>query len=212
MSQSISAFNRTLKMCLRTLNDVFPKNPHVKELRKAYTRLKSNESEGPLQAFIAEASKHAEAIRSRDLDYFLQKETDLELPENIKPSLVSRETPDVQNKVWDFVNTLLMLSQTINAMPPGVLNNIESMAQECAAELEASKGNNVEMMSKMMSMTSRMMPRIFKDMGVDVDPKELEKVAQKLQGGQLGGMLSNLFEDTGDETSEIKRILANASS
>lgn len=207
MQSSVSAFNRTLKLCLRYLSNQWPQSSEVRALRHAYQKLKTEDNRGPLSEFARVAAEHIEQINTRNGEYFLKLEEEGKLPTHIKPSIILDEkTPEeVRAKVWDFVTTLTMLSQTLGKLPESVLSNIEQLAQECASEI--GDLNQTEALQKMMQKTTKVLPQLLKEMGVSADSGDIHNATRSMQQGPLAGMLQSLLSEETGELDNIKQIL-----
>ena len=139
---SVTAFNQTLEEFLTDLAGVFPEE---QGFHKLSLKLKKNILINPRSALDKlgpELGNHSNEITARDKSLFYKEEIldginmgelwDLDISDNNRKA------------IWDYLNTLLMLSNTIRVIPHNMLSQIENIAQSCVSELETSNVSSAE--------------------------------------------------------------------
>ena len=191
----------------------------VKSLRRMYMNAKLDDPRGPMNAFVEFANNHEQHIRDRDRSYFEELERNGACPVHIKPSVVFGLGDEITNHIWDFVNTLLTLAKTISQVPDKMLASIENIAAECASELEGfdleGGGTQTQMMQQMFKVTTKVMPKLLKEMGLDVNDKDMQDVTSNMSGALgkmsgLGPILRQMMEDddpSSEQQKEIQKLL-----
>ena len=184
-----------------------------------YMNAKLDDPRGPMNAFVEFANNHEQHIRDRDRSYFEELERNGACPVHIKPSVVFGLGDEITNHIWDFVNTLLTLAKTISQVPDKMLASIENIAAECASELEGfdleGGGSQTQMMQQMFKVTTKVMPKLLKEMGLDVNDKDMQDVTSNMSGALgkmsgLGPILRQMMEDddpSSEQQKEIQKLL-----
>jgi hypothetical protein len=166
--------NIYFKYLLRDLWNYFPHNKSVKCLRKAYMNSKREDPTIPLTVFKEHAKNHIEAIKNKDLEYFIEKENNNELPANILPSMLRDLSEERQEQLWTYLHALLFES-------PTTITNLPEVPDQ-------------EQVQQMINATASMMPQIFKQLGMDVSPDDIAAASKQIQNQGLLNLFSKMMK------------------
>lgn len=129
----VQAFNDMLKTFVQELADVFPDDRGISSFLGSMDDVVALDPKIPMNTFSNAVSPFSKQISARDESVF---ET-IKFPgidfQKLWHSDISEATKDA---IWQYLNMLLVISTTVNAIPPEVLGSIESMAAEYAGKLE----------------------------------------------------------------------------
>ncbi len=143
------AFNQMLTNFMEELVEVFPEVPSIKAYASSLQTLVSANARKPMELFMAAASPHADAIMARNNVLF---ET-LELGNIDFKALWNSDISDnTRSAIWQYIHMLFLLGTTVSAMPPELLESIESIAQGCADKMANDPNATMPDLSAMTSM------------------------------------------------------------
>ena len=143
------AFNQMLTNFLEELVEVFPEVPAIKAYASSLQTLVSANARKPMELFMAAASPHADAIMGRDNALF----DSLELGNIDFKALWNSDISDnTRAAIWQYIHMLFLLGTTVSAMPPELLESIESIAQGCAEKMANDPNATMPDLSAMTSM------------------------------------------------------------
>lgn len=143
------AFNQMLTNFFEELVEVFPDVPDIKAYADSLPTLISANTRKPMELFMAATAPHADAIMAKDDSLF----------DNLKIASIDFKTlwtSDISDNtraaIWQYVHMLFLLGTTVSAMPPELLESIESIAQGCADKMNANPGAPMPDLAAMTSM------------------------------------------------------------
>jgi len=170
--------NVYFKYLLRDLWTYFPHNKSVKILRKAYMNSKREDPSIPLAVFKEHAITHIEAIKNKDLEYFIEKENNNELPANILPSMLKQLSEEKQEQVWTYLHALILEQEPTDIVESNIPNSMPDHEQ----------------VQQMINATASMMPQIFKQLGMDVSPDDIAAASKQIQNQGLLNLFSKMMK------------------
>ena len=138
MSSTISAFNQMMKNFLEELHATFPEEAKVGVVVEAFDDLARINAKKPMELFVAALAPHAAFVTAKNPALFDQP---IELPGGLDMStLWAKEDvpPATRDAIWQYIQMLFMLGTTVQNLPPQLLATIESVAMNCAEQMQAS--------------------------------------------------------------------------
>ena len=191
--------NIFFKYLLRDLGNMLPKDKHVKALRKAYMDAKSVDAKTPLLVFLEHGEAFAEHIRNKDLDYFVDiAET---LPDIVAPmpAILKTLSPEDQDIVWEHLQIILdgppqdeeKLEEKIDMQ--AIQNVISQNAPPFDATMMLNQ-DDPDQIGKMIEATTKMMPQIFQQLGMQVSKDEIDTAAKQIQDKGLLKLFSTMMK------------------
>lgn len=131
---TVQAFNTMLKNFLEELASVFPEEAQITTFLASFDALVALDATQPLGLFVDAIAPHAQLAMSKDPALF----------EHLKPGgidfkrLWQADISDAtRDAIWQHINLLFLLGTTVRAMPPQMLESIESMAHACAEQVQS---------------------------------------------------------------------------
>jgi len=134
---TIDTFNSTLKSFLTELVEVFPDEEGIGKVElflATFDTVTSADNKLALNTFMDTMSPYADDIGSKNPDLFQKAE----LPGGFSLGhLWDKATENTKEAVWQYLEMLLLLGTTANAVPDDMLNRIETMASEYAEKIQS---------------------------------------------------------------------------
>ena len=187
--ETVSMFNKTVKSLLVDLKQWLPDDNGVRWLRKSYMSKKQEDEQRPMDlftSFVAENSVR-EAIEAKDVAHF--GDSSLKAMKTGWDNL----TDDQRNKTWDYINTLLALSDATGQLSEDSVSTIETIAKQCAKDQEFTKDFDL---SNMIEKTSHLMPKLFEQLGMNVSEDEIKDAAKQIQKTNMMGIFSTMMSSS----------------
>jgi hypothetical protein len=129
----VQAFNDMLKTFVQELADVFPDNSGISNFLGSMDDVVALDPKMPMDTFVKTVGPFSKQITARDESVF----ESMRFPgidfHQLWHSDISETTKEA---IWQYLGMLVVISTTVNAIPPEVLGSIESMATEYAGKLE----------------------------------------------------------------------------
>jgi hypothetical protein len=129
----VQAFNDMLKTFVQELADVFPDNSGISHFLGSMDDVVALDPKMPMNTFVKTVGPFSKQITARDESMF----ESIRFPgidfHELWHSNISETTKEA---IWQYLGMLVVISTTVNAIPPEVLGSIESMASEYAGKLE----------------------------------------------------------------------------
>ena len=152
---TVQAFNEMMGQFLDELVATFPEEEAFKTAQAA------PRTRATFDDFMKKIAPHASHLMAKSPDFFSEqnefvKELNLHV---VWPSEAA--TPATKDAIWQYIQTMYILGNTINMFPPETLSMIEAAAENCAKNMKASGGtgqmDEKAMMAGMNNMLSQMM-------------------------------------------------------
>ena len=131
---TIQAFNTMLKTFLEELVSVFPEEVRVSAFLESFDTLVELDARKPLQLFVEAITPHAQLAMAKDPALF----DHLKFPGGIDfKRMWSADISDATREaIWQHINLLFLLGTTVQSMPPEMLESIETVAKNCADQVQ----------------------------------------------------------------------------
>jgi hypothetical protein len=148
---TITGFNDMMEQFLEELVQTFPEEPAMKKYRNAFEMLRKANSRTCMENFMHNIAPYSKQVMAKDASFFLNN------PDVFKDfKLASIWTDDLsdntKNAIWQYLQTLYILGNTISALPENTLNMIEQLAKQCAGEMNAGAIDTSALMAGMSNM------------------------------------------------------------
>lgn len=131
---TVQAFNTMLKTFLEELAAVFPEEAQVAAFLQTFDTLVALDPRRALDTFTGAIAPHAQLAMARDPALFEHLSPGGINFKRMWDSDISDATRDA---IWQHLNLLLLLGTTVQAMPPDMLQSIETVAKNCAEQVES---------------------------------------------------------------------------
>ena len=150
---TIQAFNEMMGQFLDELVATFPEEEAFKAVQ-ATPRTRAT-----FDAFMKQVSPHATALMAKSPDFFCEQN---EFVKGLNLHVVWASpdaTTATKDAIWQYIQTMYILGNTINMFPPETLSMIEAAAENCAKNMKTTGGAMDEkaLMTGMNNMLSQMM-------------------------------------------------------
>lgn len=140
MGSTIQAFNSMMSNFLEELRQTFPEEPKIAIVIESFDDLTAINARKPMELFTASLAPYAELVMAKNSDLFNQP---IELPGGLDMSkLWAKEgvTQETRDAMWQYIQMLFMLGTTVQNLPPPLLETIESVAMNCASQMQTDGG------------------------------------------------------------------------
>lgn len=147
MSASYQAFNALLQQFLDALNSTFPEEKALADFRTKFPMLSSMQPQEPLRLFMESVAPHADKLTAHDESAILDGSLDMPGILEVKKMWTAEGVTDsIRDTIWQYMDSLFMLGQSLTAIPSDMLSKIEGIAASIGQEVEAG-GEMPSMMS-----------------------------------------------------------------
>lgn len=131
---TITGFNDMMQQFLEELVQTFPEEPAMKKYRNAFEMLRSANSRACMENFMQNVAPYSKQIMSKDASFFL-KNPDVFKDFNLASIWTDELSDNTKNAIWQYLQTLYILGNTIMALPENTLSMIETIAKQCANDM-----------------------------------------------------------------------------
>jgi len=148
---TITAFNDMMEQFLEELVQTFPEEPAMKKYQISFEMLRKANARACMENYMNSVSQYSQQIMAKDDSFFLNNPEvfkDFKL-KNIWTDDLSTNT---KNAIWQYLQTLYILGNTISALPGETLSMIEQMAKQCAKDMNTGSLDTSALMMGMSSM------------------------------------------------------------
>lgn len=168
---TVSIFNKTVKSLLVDLKKWAPEDGAVKNVRKIYMKQKQDDENAPYNTFVEYIGNddNKDAIQNKDTSHFTTPA--------IK-GLVDALTEEQQSKTWEYLQSLVLLTETSQATEALSLPETFGQEMDFAAMIEK---------------TTHLMPKLFEQMGMQVSEEEIQGAAKHIQSSNMMGIFSKIM-------------------
>ena len=153
---TLKAFNEMMGQFLDELHETFPEEEIIKAAKNSPRDRKTFDN------FMAAIGPYSAELMRKD-DAFFTADNKFIQALNLHSIWTSENaTPNTKDAIWQYLQTMYILGNTINMFPPETLNMIESAAESCAQNMKAQgktpdSFNEKDLMAGMNSMLSQML-------------------------------------------------------
>lgn len=132
---TVQAFNTMLKNFLEELADVFPEEPQIRLFLDGFDTVVALTPRGPLDMLIEALAPHADLAMAKNPELFAK----LQFPGGIDFNKLWRSdiSDNTREAIWQYINLLFLLGTTVQSMPAEMLQSIETVAKNCADQVQS---------------------------------------------------------------------------
>jgi hypothetical protein len=121
------------------LRESFPEETCIKKWYNAIDLMKGANSKGMMEVFMANISPFSQQLMAKDDSFFVGEDNNIKFVNDLNLKNLWKKddlSENTKNAIWQYLQTLFMMGTTIQAVPPEMMKSIESMAEQCAGQLE----------------------------------------------------------------------------
>ena len=136
---SVSAFNELMDRFILELRETFPEETCIKKWYNAIDLMKGANSKGMMELFMSNVSPFSQQLMAKDDSFFVGENNDIKFVNDLNlKNLWQKDdlSENTKGAIWQYLQTLFMMGTTIQAVPPEMMKSIETMAEQCAGQLE----------------------------------------------------------------------------
>lgn len=132
---SVQAFTELMDQFIQELRATFPEDTSIKKWYNAFDLMKGSNSKGVMEIFMSNVSPYSQQLMAKD-DTFFVSDAKIVKDLNLKNLWTSDLSQNTKEAIWKYLQTLFMMGTTIQAVPPEMMQSIETMAEQCADKLQ----------------------------------------------------------------------------
>ena len=138
MATTTNAFNDMMQQFLDELVLTFPDEKKLAKFQNTFMIIRKATPKKPLKEFMESVGPHANHLMQKNEEFFKTHAAEIPFLEDLDiPRLWSDDlSENTKNAIWQYLQTLYILGTTLTALPQETLNMIESVAQQCASQLQ----------------------------------------------------------------------------
>ena len=143
---SVTAFNELMDRFILELRETFPEETCIKKWYNAIDLMKGANSKGMMELFMSNISPFSQQLMAKDDSFFVGENNDIKFVNDLNlKNLWQKEdlSENTKGAIWQYLQTLFMMGTTIQAVPPEMMKSIETMAEQCAGQLEGQDPNQL---------------------------------------------------------------------
>lgn len=159
---SVSAFNDMMGNFLAELHLSFPEEKSIKKYMTTFELLRSANGRLVIDGFMSAVAPHANQISAKDEAFFIENAETIDFLKDINfKKIWPIASANTREAIWDYIQTLCMLGNTIRSIPPDTLAMIEKVAKQCTDKLQEDGGDidESQLMKSMQGLLSGMMKK-----------------------------------------------------
>lgn len=151
---TVQAFNEMMGQFLDELVATFPEEEAFKTAQAA------PRTRATFDDFMKKIGPHASQLMAKSPDFFSEQN---EFVKGLNLHVVwpsEAATPATKDAIWQYIQTMYILGNTISMFPPETLSMIEAAAENCAKNMKTNGSGQMDekaMMAGMNNMLSQMM-------------------------------------------------------
>ena len=150
MTTTVHSFNALLKNFIDELCQTFPEDATLAMYASNFEALTKANARKPLELFMEAVGPHAQLVMTKDPALFAQP---IQLGADLDLKAIW-DSPDLSDAsraaIWQYLHTLFLLASTVSALPPDMLQAIESLAHSCADKIQSGETDFATMTSMLM--------------------------------------------------------------
>lgn len=145
---TLKAFHEMMSQFLGELHATFPEEAAVK------AALDGPKDQGAFDDFMKSIGPHASLMMAKSDDFF-GDQNDFVKKLNLGAIWKSEEaTPKTKEAIWQYLQTLYILGNTMSMFPPDTLRMIEAAAENCAQNMRSQGTNQLDERALMAGMNN----------------------------------------------------------
>ena len=138
MATTTNAFNDMMQQFLDELVLTFPSEKKLVKFQTTFSLLRKANPKKPLKEFMESIAPHANHLMQKNDEFFKTHAAEIPFLEEIDISRLWNDdlSENTKNAIWQYLQTLYILGSTLTSLPQETLTMIESVAQQCASQLQ----------------------------------------------------------------------------
>jgi hypothetical protein len=141
----ISSFNAMLEQFITELQECFPNEKKIRVYANSFDIMKKNNPKKCMSTFMNAVHPYKDRIKAQDDSLMQDDEVTLVNGLNLSSIWKSDEcTNNTKEAIWAHLNTLIIFGETLEVIPSGLMNGIEKLASEYAAQMDDGKLNSID--------------------------------------------------------------------
>jgi hypothetical protein len=132
---SVKAFNAMLYQFVEELSHAFPNMPKLQACVAQLPLLTEANPKKAMEVFCTTLGPHADKIATQDESLFIDVPTICGYVD--VASIWADADAGTRATIWQYLQTLNFMASTVQALPPQLLQSIETVAESCASKLES---------------------------------------------------------------------------
>ncbi len=135
---TITTFNEMMGQFITELVQTFPEEKAMKKYLTAFEMAKKTNARMCMQEFMNSVTPYAQYIMAKDEAFFIEHNSEVPFLNelNLKEHWTENLSEATKNAIWQYMQTLYLMGMTISALPEETISLIESVAKQCAMNLE----------------------------------------------------------------------------
>jgi hypothetical protein len=154
---TLNTFLSLVDEFINELSETFPTEKKLKTYKLKFETMKSTNPRLILDKFMENVTPIATYITNKDESLILEEKSELIKELNLKTLWTSGITDNTKEAIWAHMNTLYVFGNTINVIPQNLLQTIESVAEQCAADFDSNGSNPADMLAGMQKLLASQM-------------------------------------------------------
>lgn len=144
---SIAAWNEYMQTFLTELCETFPDCPMLFAVRDGAQIMAEQDEMSVLNKYIDEISPYAQALTDMDDQFFLTADIKFIKDLGVRKYWTPELDPETKSAIWQYLQTLLVMAQTIQSVPPQLLRLLEGYASKVTDQLGGQDPSQFDMHS-----------------------------------------------------------------
>jgi hypothetical protein len=136
---SVSAWNDMMEQFLTELEQTFPEEKAILKYKTSFDLLRKSNPRKCIDGYMMNITPLQAKVMAKDDSIFFEQNqaSSMLLDLNIHKHWTSDLSQNTKDAIWQYVQTLYVLGTTITMIPPDALGMIESVAQQCALNIQS---------------------------------------------------------------------------
>lgn len=138
MATTTNAFNDMMQQFLDELVLTFPDEKKLVKFQNTFLLLRKANPKKPLKEFMDSVTPYANQLMQKNDEFFKTHAAEISFLDELDiPRLWNSDlSENTKNAIWQYLQTLYILGTTLTALPQETLSMIETVAQQCASQLQ----------------------------------------------------------------------------
>lgn len=138
MATTTNAFNDMMQQFLDELVLTFPDEKKLAKFQSTFMIVRKATPKKPLKEFMESVTPYANHLMQKNDEFFKTHASEIPFLEDLDiPRLWNSDlSENTKNAIWQYLQTLYILGTTLSALPQETISMIETVAQQCASQLQ----------------------------------------------------------------------------
>ena len=145
------AFNSMMEEFIGELIETIPEEKSLKLYKTQFDTLKKANPRKIVESFMHAISPYCDFITNKDESLFMRNDIEFLNKLNINKWWSSSISDSTKDAIWQYLNTLMMIGTAITNISSDMLQQIESVAEQCASQMDSSSSGSMPNMGALFS-------------------------------------------------------------